>query len=58
MDRRSIRRPRAFVRRDGPNTVAKGKKLVETIGCKGCHGFADGEFTTPLGKSQGPGSES
>ena len=39
--------------RDGDaNEVAKGKKLVETIGCKGCHGFADGEFTTPLGKSK------
>jgi len=34
------------------NAVNKGKKLVETIGCKGCHGFADGEFTTPLGKSK------
>ena len=30
----------------------KGKKLVETIGCKGCHGFADGEFSTPLGKAK------
>ena len=35
-----------------PNTVAKGKKLVDSIGCRGCHGFADGEFTTPLGKSK------
>ena len=32
--------------------VAKGKKLVESIGCKGCHGFADGEFSTPLGKEK------
>ncbi len=34
------------------NAVAKGKKLVDSIGCRGCHGFADGEFTTPLGKSK------
>jgi mono/diheme cytochrome c family protein len=39
--------------RDGdPNDVAKGKKLVESIGCKGCHGFAEGEFSTPLGKEK------
>jgi mono/diheme cytochrome c family protein len=43
--------PTAF--RDGDsNEAARGKKLVETIGCKGCHGFADGEFTTPLGKAK------
>ena len=34
------------------NQAERGKKLVETIGCKGCHGFADGEFTTPLGKEK------
>jgi mono/diheme cytochrome c family protein/predicted nucleic acid-binding Zn-ribbon protein len=34
------------------NAAAKGKQLVESIGCKGCHGFADGEFSTPLGKSK------
>ena len=34
------------------NQVARGKKLVETIGCKGCHGFAEGEFTTVLGKDK------
>ncbi|HEX2931762.1 MAG TPA: c-type cytochrome, partial [Candidatus Binatia bacterium] len=34
------------------NEAAKGKKLIETIGCKGCHGFAEGEFSTPLGKSK------
>ena len=34
------------------NDVAKGKQLVDSIGCKGCHGFAEGEFTTPLGKSK------
>jgi mono/diheme cytochrome c family protein/predicted nucleic acid-binding Zn-ribbon protein len=32
--------------------AAKGKQLVETIGCKGCHGFADGERSTPLGKEK------
>ena len=42
----------AAYREGDPTAVAKGKKLVETIGCKGCHGFADGEFTTPLGKSK------
>jgi len=45
--------PLAAAYREGdPNAAAKGKKLVETIGCKGCHGFADGEFATPLGKSK------
>jgi mono/diheme cytochrome c family protein/predicted nucleic acid-binding Zn-ribbon protein len=34
------------------NEIAKGKKLVEAIGCRGCHGFANGEFSTPLGKSK------
>ncbi len=39
--------------RDGDaNEAAKGKKLVESIGCKGCHGFAEGEFTTVLGKDK------
>lgn len=39
--------------RDGdPNDIAKGKKLVETIGCKGCHGFTAGESSTPLGKEK------
>lgn len=39
--------------REGDATdIAKGKKLVETIGCKGCHGMADGEFSTPLGKEK------
>ena len=35
-----------------PNEIAKGKELVETVGCKGCHGFAEGEFSTPLGKTK------
>ncbi|HYA27326.1 MAG TPA: c-type cytochrome [Acidobacteriota bacterium] len=39
--------------RDGDaNDIANGKKLVESIGCKGCHGFAEGEFSTPLGKEK------
>src|SRR6267142_348906 len=42
----------AGLREGDANAAAKGQKLVETIGCKGCHGFADGEFTTPLGKSK------
>jgi hypothetical protein len=42
----------AGFREGDPNDIAKGKILVETIGCKGCHGVADGEFTTPLGKSK------
>lgn len=32
--------------------VARGKNLVESVGCKGCHGFADGEFSTLLGKEK------
>jgi mono/diheme cytochrome c family protein/predicted nucleic acid-binding Zn-ribbon protein len=32
--------------------IAEGKALVESIGCKGCHGFADGEFSTVLGKEK------
>src|SRR5262245_285633 len=43
--------PADFREGDG-NDVAKGKKLVETIGCKGCHGFAEGEFSTPVGKEK------
>ena len=42
----------AGLRQGDANAAAKGQKLVETIGCKGCHGFADGQFTTPLGKSK------
>ena len=42
----------AGLREGDANEAAKGKKLVETIGCKGCHGFAEGEFTTPLGKEK------
>jgi mono/diheme cytochrome c family protein len=42
----------AGFREGDQNQVDKGKKLVETIGCKGCHGFAEGEFSTPLGKEK------
>jgi mono/diheme cytochrome c family protein len=40
------------IRQGVNNEAARGKKLVETIGCKGCHGFAEGEFSTPLGKNK------
>lgn len=36
----------------GAGNAARGKQLVETIGCKGCHGLAEGEFSTPLGKEK------
>ncbi|HKY06790.1 MAG TPA: c-type cytochrome [Candidatus Binatia bacterium] len=42
----------AGFREGDANAAAEGKKLVETIGCKGCHGFAEGEFSTPLGKEK------
>jgi len=42
----------AGFREGDANEIAKGKKLVDSIGCRGCHGFAEGEFTTPLGKSK------
>jgi mono/diheme cytochrome c family protein len=42
----------AGIREADNNEAARGKKLVETIGCKGCHGFAEGEFSTPLGKTK------
>jgi mono/diheme cytochrome c family protein len=42
----------AGFREGDANEIAKGKKLVETVGCKGCHGFAEGEFSTPLGKGK------
>jgi len=42
----------AGFREGDANEAAKGKKLVESIGCKGCHGFAEGEFTTVLGKEK------
>jgi cytochrome c1 len=34
------------------NLGAEGKGLAESIGCKGCHGFAEGEFSTAVGKEK------
>jgi len=34
------------------NQIGKGKKLVETIGCKGCHGFAKVNFPRRWGKKK------
>jgi mono/diheme cytochrome c family protein len=42
----------AGFREGDANQIAKGKQLTETIGCKGCHGFAEGEFTTTIGKAK------
>ncbi|MGH7768931.1 MAG: c-type cytochrome, partial [Candidatus Binatia bacterium] len=39
--------------RDGDKSLAaQGKALAESIGCKGCHGFAEGEFSTTVGKEK------
>ncbi|HWO43784.1 MAG TPA: c-type cytochrome [Candidatus Eisenbacteria bacterium] len=43
--------PAGFRQGNGADS-ARGKKLVESIGCKGCHGFTEGEFSTPLGKNK------
>ncbi|MBI2987075.1 MAG: c-type cytochrome [Deltaproteobacteria bacterium] len=32
--------------------AAKGKNLAEAVGCKGCHGLAEGEASTVLGKEK------
>jgi mono/diheme cytochrome c family protein/predicted nucleic acid-binding Zn-ribbon protein len=42
----------ADYREGDANAIARGKQLTETIGCKGCHGFAEGEFTTTIGKGK------
>ncbi len=42
----------AGYREGDANEIAQGKQLTETIGCKGCHGFAEGEFTTTIGKAK------
>lgn len=42
----------AGFREGDANAVARGKKLAESVGCKGCHGFAEGEVSTPLGKDK------
>ena len=33
-------------------TSPRARNSSRRIGCKGCHGFADGEFSTPLGKEK------
>ncbi len=35
-----------------PQLVGRGKELVESVGCRGCHGFAKGEFSTVLGTNK------
>ncbi|TAK07901.1 c-type cytochrome, partial [bacterium] len=42
----------AGLREGDKELAAKGKNLVESIGCRGCHGFADGEASTVLGKEK------
>lgn len=32
--------------------AAKGKEIVEAVGCKGCHGFQENEFGAVLGKDK------
>jgi mono/diheme cytochrome c family protein len=40
------------LREGDKNLAAQGKALVESIGCKGCHGFVEGEFSTAVGKAK------
>ncbi|MFQ5665696.1 MAG: c-type cytochrome [Candidatus Binatia bacterium] len=35
-----------------PVLVARGKELVDSVGCRGCHGFAEGESPALLGKNK------
>ncbi len=35
-----------------PSLISRGKELVNAIGCKGCHGIAEGEFSTVLGSDK------
>ena len=42
----------AGLKADDQNLIDQGKQLTETIGCKGCHGFANGEFTTVIGQNK------
>ncbi len=42
----------AGVKEADKNLAAQGKALVDSIGCKGCHGFAEGEFSTTAGKEK------
>ena len=36
-------------RNGNPELIQTGKALVESVGCKGCHGLAEGEYSTALG---------
>jgi mono/diheme cytochrome c family protein/peptidoglycan hydrolase CwlO-like protein len=42
----------AGFREGDADQIARGKQLTESVGCKGCHGFAEGEFTTTIGKAK------
>ncbi|HWP58052.1 MAG TPA: c-type cytochrome [Candidatus Acidoferrales bacterium] len=44
--------PPAALKANGKGLAERGRSLAESIGCKGCHGFADGEFATVLGKEK------
>lgn len=37
---------------NNPALVARGKELVDSIGCRGCHGFAEGESPALLGENK------
>ena len=37
---------------NNPELVARGKELVDSIGCRGCHGFAEGESPALLGENK------
>lgn len=43
------RRAPTSVDPSNPTLVAQGKELVDTVGCRGCHGFAEGESPALLG---------
>jgi mono/diheme cytochrome c family protein len=37
---------------NNPTLVAQGQELVDNIGCRGCHGFAEGESPAFLGENK------
>ncbi|MFI5397661.1 MAG: c-type cytochrome [Candidatus Binatia bacterium] len=37
---------------NNPELVARGKEMVDNIGCRGCHGFAEGESPALLGENK------
>ena len=41
-----------FYQEGNQNLINRGRELVNSIGCKGCHGFAEGEFSTVLGTNK------